>query len=47
MPGIEDFLRRLDDNKKDFISLFTRHKIIWDYTTKLQWTTPVIKIYRV
>jgi len=46
MPGIDDFLRKLDDDRKDFISLFTRHKFIQDYTTKLQRTTLVIKIYR-
>jgi len=27
MPGIEDFLRKLDDDRNTFISLFTRHKL--------------------
>jgi len=34
MPGLEDFLRKLDDDRKDFISLFTRHKFSYDYTKK-------------
>jgi len=46
MPGIEDFLRKLDDDRKNFVSLFNRHKIIYNYTTKPQRTTLFIKIYR-